>query len=479
MSQSSPVSAAPFLECAQLLLEVRHSASLRALVESLPEKILVKEFKRYVQIPRRTASERAQRTAYLFNKSHDRVRAKDLLENLDRLREHEPKFLEMLIHLWINVDKERLSALADRSIDVEEVHPQFLLIAQALLSDATTEIQQALLARLTRTEEQLHEAELVNAKLKEEVERYETASVSSRLEELEDEVRAERLEKVQAFERHESQLREQREALEAKSEQTLVQELQTLRETHERALADLTAKHEAERQTLAAELSAEKESRRAEQLAHQGELERERNAYRQEFDKQVKAVADLESKLERHEREYGADRAALDRVTDDYEALDEVHQELKRAYERLEDSAANSEEEANGARALAESLRRELNEERAITSDQNLTSVIDRALVIPYARLGRAPAERLAELFTLYEAFTAGERRTEALVRLTNIGDFADRKPEGIVVTDMERLLKDGAELALTTLLRLKTLRQESILKQLRERSSAEQQELD
>ena len=443
---------APLLERVPVLLEEENEASLRALLESVPKDQLVKLYKQYVQRPKRTASERAQRAILIFNRSHDRVRGEDLIENLDRLREREPRFLMELAELWVKYNSNDLSALADGTIEPEAASPQLLIAAQPLLPAASAGLQRSLIARLAGAEEGLREAEAGRASLREEVARREAdlERAKAQAEALREELEVERRARARDADAFGTRLSEQREASVSDVQRAVGEERKARLESRQRELDALAAQQGKALEARAA-LEAEKATRVAEREEHREEL-REREA----------ALRDAhQAELERLGRDYGLDRAALDRTTDELEALGKAHGALEGEHARL--------------KAGVEEARRELQHARARAAD--LARAFESALVVSYARLARDPAERLAELFTLYGAFLEHDHRHEGLARHTNIADFADREPEGIVVTDMERLLRDGAELALVPLLRMKVLRQESVLKGLRSRLAPGEQE--
>lgn len=93
-------------------------------------------------------------------------------------------------------------------------------------------------------------------------------------------------------------------------------------------------------------------------------------------------------------------------------------------------------------------------------------ALLQQALVIDYQLLSPDPIQRLKLLFQAYRAFLEGRHQNAALQRASNIATLSGQA-RGVLVLGLESMLEDGANTALESLLDLRVVQQESVLRQL------------
>lgn len=343
----------------------------------------------------------------LVRVSLKKVTHQAILDALPRIIAARQDIARLLAECWFHIYRDVLEIMSQGLAPSEHISTDVLLTAQFVLEDELSDDQEmrALTAALQRAAR--FQADAAQWQQKHGTAQQEIMRLTREANQLKEKLK-------RAEERTETALRQEREAAERRNEREKRQAQQTL-EASKHALEQQQLKHQ---QELAA---TQRTIEYLEQRARSSENERSQ----QLSSLLARERADSERLRTRHAQQ----------LTELNSKMLALQQELSAVGERSE-----------------------------TVFDEAL---LDNALVISYLTLGAAPIQRMTTLFELYTAFLQNQREDEMLVQHSNISQFKERQPDGILLFGLEQLLLDGVNIPLTRYLKMSGLPRETILHQL------------
>ncbi|WP_034383096.1 hypothetical protein [Deinococcus sp. YIM 77859] len=391
------------------LLNPQHAAFLQDALRSLPRKVVTD-----VYLTAYRANE--FRGSKLLGRPLRRAQTTDIIAAIPRLYAQPEKVAEKYADLWLQAFTSLLERLERRETPADDLPHEALRVATWLLQfERDAPDQEALTRALERARQ------------------------------LEEELRAARAALQQAEAR--SKAWEGEANAREKQNQNLLrrveQAVQAERERQQGLLERERARHERERQKLLASIKAQ-DARHAKDLAN---LQQQLEAARAECDRlRLEGHAVLQARLQDAQQQVRERDHRISELQSKYlRQLREKHDELERVWAQLDT----------------------LQQRPASPFTDEL---LDGALIVHYSTLHEDAVQRFTDLFGLYRALLKRRYDDDRLQRCTNISEFVQREPQGILVLGLEQLLEDGANLALERFLRMRSLRQESLMQQLLER---------
>jgi hypothetical protein len=394
------------------------------------------------------------RSTILFNKDYSRVRKEDIVHHLKRVVTQEPLFVKWLIRPWLEKAQNDIAVLRDNQMPEGEKSPSLLVTLLWLTGNHG--VSQVLLEQLVEKTSTLQEEldlEKQNATNLES----EKIRLKTKLTEREDELDSSE-QKLKAKGSELTQLAKSHQTAWQLKEDAHTKELNQRTEFFAEKFKNHEARVEQEKTALIAELQRNHELAIQESLTKQQQeltarYESELTTLQAQLDDSVKVRKELEARLETLETARQHSLEELQRQhTEQVQALQTEMDDLKLEKYELEKQLV--EREVAQANLKSPSL---------LPPDDTFGNL----LIFHYERGGADALERLLTLFKAYRAFMEGESQNVYLTQVSNIDKFRDTPPEGLLVTDMARLLEDGANSALESFLNLRSLKQETVLRQL------------
>lgn len=346
----------------------------------------------------------------LTGKRSNRLRAEDIIGNLEHIRELDKDILERLVDLWLQ-DVECMYNGHD-SESTFEATPSFFEVLAWLWTntlearDVSWSLVQLLASQHIEVQASAQRQETVQKGRDRE---------TSRLK--------------RKIERQSDQLRKVKESSRKLKEQ-LAQELQT-----EASLQDALKRQSAETATLYSQIQ---------------EFEREREALK-------KALCSAREEHQIHE--YQASERTRQLQID----LDKLHQDYGGACRHSHTLTEKLRQEEAKSAKLAGKLEAYQHEIRLVPVDP---CALQKAFVVDYEALSEDPTARFVALIDLYSAFLH-RQPTPLLEKHTNWTTLDNGVAEGILLLGLERLLCDAVELPIRRFLQTKSFERETLLRAL------------
>ena len=365
------------------------------------------------------------------------TRDEHVLEALSKLYA-EQKLLNKYAQIWLDVWKTTIEMLKNSQTPDSNTPNEVLNVVYWLLKsnreDQVTEFTPDILKRLAAQEARMIELEALNNQ-----NRTQTSRFERQLKEANTKLETQRLTDAQRFAKR---VEDQRIKLEAQAQRQLESEKRELNlklEKERRELLNQLKKSESENVFLTAQLDQVTDELEANTTAKQLQTELEQEKInRVDLNKRL-----LENEQELLERE---DRLKKLRIRN--LELETQTETIRREHQQLEKHVTQS---------------------HRTQSSPIPEQMLEQTLILEYQQFASNPIERFIALFSAYRALLKHDFAHETLVQHSNIAQFETKmnEPQSILVLGMERLLEDGANMALKPLLGLKILRQESVLQQL------------
>ncbi|MBB5234152.1 hypothetical protein [Deinococcus budaensis] len=404
-----------------LIHQVVHAETtddLRALLTTSAPRVLADAFRSYFDAGSKKLPHLRRDALVITGKAFAKVTNQDVVNAADRLRTKHPGFLEWMVGWWLDRHAPLLLSLLNGEALRSGVDSAVFTVALRLLGDDARPAD-CLLATATQADER--------AKAAQEQQDAATSELEAELARAEAERQQAKRDAAGAL------LTFQREfaAVNAGAEQTLK-----------------AARMEAEQA-----LSAVKNDANQRMAAAQDEI-------RTLQDQLGAAHGQL---VEQREAANTALQAALAQATETHQrTVAELQQRIARVRHESEGTRQRQAAELEQLRHTLAAQRRAAPPARPPDLDAQFTG----ALVINYAALGNDPAERLADLFSMYRAYARGNLDDPRLARATNLARLTGAR-RGVLLVGAERLLEDGANTAADRYLRLRSQQQETQLRQL------------
>ncbi len=424
------------LEYQQRLVDPNNLVYLTRALRHLPRGILKRTYLSYF------AKRPVRGLRFLAQEKQPLLRLADTRDEhvLNALSELYPelKLLNKYAQVWLDLWKTTIEALENSQTPENNTPNEVLNVVYWLLKsnkeDQVTEFTPDILERLAAQETRVIELEALNNQ-----NLAQTSKLERQLKEATAKLETQRLTDAQRFEKR---LENQRVKLETQAQRQLESEKResNLKLEHEcRELSNRISKLESENTFLTTQLDQVTDELEADTSAKKIQIELE----------QEKTIrTDLSKRLFEREQELleRDDRLKILRTRNsELETLTEI---TRREYQELE---------------------RHVIHVRRSQSSPIPEQILEQTLILEYQQFASDPIERFIALFSAYRALLKRDFTHDTLLHHSNIAQFETKtnEPQGILVLGMERLLEDGANMALEPLLRLKVLRQETVLQQL------------
>jgi hypothetical protein len=413
------------------LLEPEHHVYFMRALRSLSERVVTDIFKSFFR-------KEPAKGVILLNAQLRKIadaRGHQVLEAIDRIRQHKPKLLERYADFWIDVNKDTLEKLHLGEKVKDDVDNAILDIALFLVQPSDNTNAQVLTERLAIQSQQIIALEQQIQTEQEQNEKREQELIQTKR----------KLE--QAQDTNEKRLLQMQAQLEHKFEENLEQSLKI---EGEKRLEELK------------KLNTEMTHLQEKSLQEQQELE----FFKRQLDE---ATDELETQHEQTHVDFKLMQRTNERISADLLEKTRVLSVSETARQQLL-KRTNELTQALEKVKLEQKTLAEDHVEREREQQKNLGGTkLENALIIDYRHLSSEPAERLVMLLQIYNAFLEHRKDFQPMVDHTNYADFADPKKEirGLLLLGLEMLLLDGVNLPLIQWLNTQAFRQESVLKQL------------
>lgn len=346
----------------------------------------------------------------LTGKRSNRLRAEDIIGNLERIREQDKDTLERLVDLWLQ-DVECMYNEHDSESAFEATPPFFEVLAWLWINTPEARDVSWSLVQLLASQHVEVQASAQRQEAVQEGKGRETSSLKRKIE------------------RQSDQLRKVEEA-----SQKLKEQLARERQAKAR-LQNALKKRTMETATLDSQIR---------------ELEKEREALKKT----------LCSTREEHQiHEYQASERTRQLQMD----LDKLHQDYDGACRHSHTLAEKLQQEEAKSAELSDKLEAYQHEIQLVPVDP---CGLQEALVIDYEALSEDPTARFVALVDLYSAFL-NRQPTPLLEKYTNWTTLDNGVAEGILLLGLERLLCDAVELPIRRFLQTKGFKREALLRAL------------
>jgi hypothetical protein len=436
-------------ELADVLVHPDNEQRVMFIIDALPNQLLTEGVRNYF-----SKSNRAGRATRLFGSSFDRVHKEDVVSNLGKLISQDAEFVKWLVRPWLRASLDDLEKLRNNSQPEGEM-PSGVLATLLWLS-GNQGVSQNLLERLVKESTEIRESLDLEKKTVANLEG-EKARFIKKLDKSEDDV-SKLSRKLMEKEKELTRLAETHKTELTRKDEAHAKTLKQRTDSYDTIFKNHEVRVEQEKTSLIAELQRNHETAIQESLTKQQQeltarYESELTTLQAQLDDSVKVRKELEARLETLETTQQHSLEELQRKhVEQVQALQAEMNDLRFEKQQLE------KQHTEGEVALANDEPPAL-----LPSDDTFGHL----LIFQYERGGADAVERLLTLFKAYRAFMKGESQNVYLTQVSNIDKFRDTPPEGLLVTDMARLLEDGANSALESFLNLRSLKQESVLRQL------------
>jgi hypothetical protein len=444
MNEAQTIELEPLVE---KMVQPDNSQKVRVIVDAFHYKSLADMVRRYF------GKGKTEIATKLFRKEYSRVYKEDVISALDRLIVQEPEFIKFLLRPWLRSSQTDIQNLREGKLPNQDTPPEVLSIL-LWLADSENLVQ-AVVDQLSKkygdVYSNLEEEQQKNSQLTED-----KTQLGKLLEQRDGHIKnlqgrldTKERELAETVKRHESELKRRDDAHNKKLQQVTDQ------------YADMFKRHEANSDADKNNLRARFDSDKNEAVAQALTSLRDDLIVEHEAEKGM-----LQQQMRDHQQILEEARTAL-------QTLESAHQEkLTGLQKEINSQKQNYESELDSLTAEKLQLEQELSELRQPTkpslSNTGLPDVdtFARLLIFHYERGGGDPIERLLTLFKAYRAFVEEQFDDETLLQVSNIEKFSEAPPEGLMITTVVQLLEDGASISLESFLNLRSLRQESILRQ-------------